>query len=343
MKIVSKNNLITKSNSLIEARYKLSLEEQRVILFLVSMVQPIDEDFKTYTILVKDFVQLVNVKNQSIYRNFVDISESLTSKTISIKKDTSTLVMSWLSSSEYFDKQGKIELSFDPKLKPYLLRLKDNFTTYRLENVIKMKSFYSIRIYELLKQYEKLHERTFSLAQLRDYLSIGQNQYPLYANFKQKVLNVAKKELREKSDLSFEFEEIKLSRKIEKIRFIIFSHGVDGEEAAAENKEELSVKLLSDVHKISAMIKENLTRKEVLSIIAAADGDLKRIEKCYAYAKSKNSLDNIVGFMIWACKQKDNNFENIAASKFNNFEQNDWDFDKLKLLEERYVENKLRH
>ncbi|PGU35086.1 initiator RepB protein, partial [Bacillus cereus] len=47
--------------------------------------------------------------------------------------------------------------------------------------------------------------------------------YPNYANFKQRVLKPSQKELNQKTDISFEFEEIKLGRKVQKIRFIIRS------------------------------------------------------------------------------------------------------------------------
>lgn len=113
-------------------------------------------------------------------------------------------------------------MRFDPLLKPFLLELSNKFTSYRLANVVKLKSTYAIRIYELLKQYEDLKERTISLENLRYYLD-AMDVYPNYANFKQRVLKPSQKELNQKTDISFEFEEIKLGRKVQKIRFIIGS------------------------------------------------------------------------------------------------------------------------
>lgn len=91
-----------------------------------------------------------------------------------------------------------------------------------MANVVKLKSTYAIRIYELLKQYEDIKEWTISLENLRYYLD-AIDVYPNYANFKQRVLNPSQKELNQKTDISFEFEEIKLGRKVHKIRFIIRS------------------------------------------------------------------------------------------------------------------------
>ncbi len=88
--------------------------------------------------------------------------------------------------------------------------------------MIKLKSTYSIRIYELLKQYEHIRERTISLESLRYYLD-AIDVYPNYANFKQRVLKHSQKELNQKTDISFEFEEIKSGRKVQRIKFIMCS------------------------------------------------------------------------------------------------------------------------
>jgi len=109
-------------------------------------------------------------------------------------------------------------------LRPYLLELKREFTSYKLENVVKLKSSYAIRIYELLKQYEKLQERTFLLKSLREMLG-AEDIYPAYGNFKQRVLVPAQKELKKKTDISFEIEEVKKGRKVEKVKFLITSTG----------------------------------------------------------------------------------------------------------------------
>ncbi|PGT74076.1 initiator RepB protein, partial [Bacillus cereus] len=113
-------------------------------------------------------------------------------------------------------------MRFDPLLKPFLLELNNKFTSYRLGNIIKLKSTYSIRIYELLKQYENITERTICLENLRYYLD-AVHIYPNYANFKQRILHPVQKELNENTDITFDFQEIKLGKKVYKIKFIIYS------------------------------------------------------------------------------------------------------------------------
>lgn len=217
------HKLIRKSNFLIEASYKLSLVEQRIVMVLASMIKQEDDEFKKYLLNIKDFATLLDLKHKDGYSQLQLVTKKLLTRAFTIKMANGVLQIGWLSSAKYIDGEGVVELCFDPQLKPYLLQLKDRFTSYRLKNVIQLRSSFSIRIYELLKQYEKLGERTFLLKTLREYLGLEQSQYKLYGDFKRKIILVAQAELLEKTDLSFEFEEIKVSRRVGKIRFIIKS------------------------------------------------------------------------------------------------------------------------
>jgi hypothetical protein len=90
--------------------------------------------------------------------------------------------------------------------------------------ILPLQSSYSIRIYELLKQYEKLRERSFQLSELREKLGIEDTEYSLYGNFKQRVLLQAQKELVKITDITFEFKEKKLGRRVVGVLFFIRSN-----------------------------------------------------------------------------------------------------------------------
>ncbi|MGU7369492.1 replication initiation protein [Bacillus cereus] len=217
---IKENNIVSKSNTLIEANSRLNLVEQKMLLCLASNIEPNDRDFKTYTFPIKQFHDLLGLSGSTKYTELSKITKELLSKVIEIRAGEELIQVSWLSSAIYNRNKGTIDMRFDPLLKPFLLELSSKFTSYRLANVVKLKSTYAIRIYELLKQYEDLKERTISLENLRYYLD-AMDVYPNYANFKQRVLKPSQKELNQKTDIFFEFEEIKLGRKVQKIRFII--------------------------------------------------------------------------------------------------------------------------
>ena len=101
------------------------------------------------------------------------------------------------------------------------INIKKQFTIIRISDLMKFKSIYSIRIYELLKQYESLGYRKMELEELRLSCGIPENRLNIMSNFRMKVLEISKREINEKSDIFIDFKFIKQSRKIVSIEFFI--------------------------------------------------------------------------------------------------------------------------
>ena len=144
--------LVTKSNYFImNSSYDLSLQEQKLILTLASMVQPKDEEFKPYIFKINEFMKLLEVEDKSKYTEIPKITKELMKKVFEIQEGKKIIQVAWLSSAEYEKGSGRVELQFSPKLKPYMLKLNKLYTSYKLANILNMKSKYSPRIYEFLK------------------------------------------------------------------------------------------------------------------------------------------------------------------------------------------------
>lgn len=219
----SSSTIVVKSNDLINAKFNLSVAETRIILLMVSQINFEDEDFKTYRVRIKDFMESAGISatTKNVYSRAREYTKKLMKRVLEIpKQDGTWLQVSFISSAEYPAGKGFVELQFDPKLKPYLIQLKKRFTTYEAQNVLALGSFYSIRVYELLKQYEKIGKRVISVESLRDMLGLL-DSYRSYYLFKQRVIEQAKKELDEHCDITFDYREIRVGRKIEKIEFNI--------------------------------------------------------------------------------------------------------------------------
>ncbi len=235
------NYQVTKSNKVIEARYKLSTREQKFILYMASLIQPQEEEFKFYEISINKIGQLFNhsgAKWGRIYGEIRELVRGLNRKELVIKLENGDeQIINWVSSVE-IRVSGIISFEFSERLKPYLLQLKKGFTTYKLMNIIRLKSAYSIRLYELLKQYEKLKKRTLNVDDLKRRLGIG-DEYKQYGHFKKRVILYAQKELKEKTDIQFEFEEKKHWNKVVEIEFRIYPNKIKVEE---DNLEKLIYK-----------------------------------------------------------------------------------------------------
>jgi plasmid replication initiation protein len=223
-----KGLLVVQHNNLIESRYSLTALEQRFILSLVSKIDKDDEEFCDYETTLSELSELMGINITNMYFEIGKLADRLMSRVMTIKTSHGWKKLQWLSYCEYNSEKAVVVCSFHPKLKPFLLRLKQQFTLYSLNVVTQFQSIYSIRIYQLLKQYKKIGWREFKLDELKKILGLKKTQYSAFKDFRRWVLNQAKKEFEKKDkagnckcDLTFMLETIREGRKIARLKFII--------------------------------------------------------------------------------------------------------------------------
>lgn len=214
-------NIVKQDFKLVNARYKLSSNEIKFIMLVIAQIEFDDEDFKTYSLKVSDIDTRLNAGLG--YTRLKKLTKGLMSKSFTVDTDFGYSTFNWFSSIHYYEKTGNFTVRIDNDLKPYLIDLKSRFVKYNLKYILPLSSNYSIRLYQLLKEYEKLTRRTFTLTELHDILQVPKS-LKRYDNFKRKVLKVAEKELIENCDIFFEYEEIKQGRKVNEILFRIKSN-----------------------------------------------------------------------------------------------------------------------
>jgi hypothetical protein len=160
---MNQKKLVKKANKLIESRCNLTLNQQKLILAVVSMIDREDEDFKEYRLSISEFKKLMGLKSTGGYTEIRNEARAIKRKDLVIPlDDEGELITSWFSDVEIRYK-GEIGFFVSAKLKPYLIQLKKSFTAYQLKNILKLSSKYSIRIYELTKQFENIGCRRFDL------------------------------------------------------------------------------------------------------------------------------------------------------------------------------------
>jgi len=81
-----KNGIACYSNTLIEARYSLTPNEQKLVIMMVALISPEDQDFKDYRIHVSDFSQLLELKNKNIHSQIKDVLCRLAGRVLFIPK-----------------------------------------------------------------------------------------------------------------------------------------------------------------------------------------------------------------------------------------------------------------
>jgi plasmid replication initiation protein len=220
---IKDNQFVVKYNDLIEARYRLSLQESHVILWLLTQIKPDDAEFEEHTLNVVDFAKIAGLRVDGLYDELQQVTERLMKRTLKIRnpENQHLLQVSWLSSALYKHTEGCVILCFDPKLKPYLLQLKGHFTKINITDSLKFKSIYAVRIYELLAQYSPIGKRETTIDELREWCGIDEKEYKLYKHFKARVINRAKNEINAKTHYSVDYREIKKSRKVDRLEWVI--------------------------------------------------------------------------------------------------------------------------
>lgn len=211
------NILVTKSNHLIEAGYKLSLNEQRLILSVIAQLdgrKPIPKD-NYFVITADEFAKNFNIPIKQAYEVLDEAASRL------YERDTKTFDKNgrtrerfrWVDGVKYWDGEAKVTLSFSQRIIPYLTKLNTELTSYDLNQISKLKTSYAIRFYELLIQFRSTGERYISLEKLHERLEII-NQYSRFYNLKKRILEPSINDINESTSLSVEWDVIKKGKVI---------------------------------------------------------------------------------------------------------------------------------
>jgi plasmid replication initiation protein len=219
------NNLIVKSNQVVEAGYELTTNEQRLILLGISKI-PKEQDINPYfgyEITAQEFATAYNIHPKTAYRELREASNKLYERSIIIRNEQQTMKLRWASSiiadnpypTDVFPDEHwkRVVIFFNPQILPYLSNLKANFTQYLQSDISDVSGAYTIRFYELICQYRTIGKREVSIQDLRFILNIG-DKYPLFYDFKKRVIEPAIKEINEKTPMQISYEQKKKGKTI---------------------------------------------------------------------------------------------------------------------------------
>lgn len=226
-----KTELVVKSNRLIEASYRLTLNEQRIILYAICRSREEQKGLfpdAPVVITADAFAkQFPSIDRGHVYHQLKEAMDALYERSVTLHEtdeDTGLPQVSktrWISKASYIDGAGRIKIVFTSDVIKYITRLEKEFTSYQLEKVGNMTSFYAVRIYELLTQHREIGSRTLNLKELRETLQIGPDEYKLTADFKKWVIEVAVDQINKHSDLTVKYEPKKTGRAITDFAFKI--------------------------------------------------------------------------------------------------------------------------
>ncbi len=336
----TKPEIVRKGNLLIASKLNLTRNESRVLELVFAQINPFEDvSFqKQYRVEVVDLVKIK--KNNKVYMELEDIANGLTSKNIHLRQEDGSFEFLTITNMVKYDAdEGAIFVELNNNLLTYLLKspkqiesekkqleLKEKkdridalktekagwaYTSYQLKYHLILQSNHALRFYELLKQYESIGKRVLYVEEIKILLEI-ETRYNAYADFKRNVILIAQKELKSKTDICFDFEEIKKRRRVYAIRFTIYKNNRVEEGLSNKSKSEPKVEssqeflnsnfddTIAELKKLKKPSDEEITDQKALQLINRFGEE--HIRKCISLLQmeDKSTKNNFVGFVIKA-------------------------------------------
>jgi plasmid replication initiation protein len=272
-----RQTIVWQQNRLAEARYKLTQREQKLLLYVIAMIEPEATDFGKCKVAVRDYAHLTGLKSRDLYEELRDIALSIREKTLVVEdilepgmKKQVRRHGSWF---EYVDEaigDGHVTIKLSSWLKPFLLRVKSEFFKYQLGYALNLKSEYSIRLYQWLKRWQFVKKQVATIAELR--LNLGATEInhegrivrenlAMYKHFKNRAIQPAVDEINLKTDIFVSYIEIKEpgTKTVAKIAFTV-AENIENKDrlmpVPLPSKRQLELQLPAEAQPMAQLLRE---------------------------------------------------------------------------------------
>jgi plasmid replication initiation protein len=237
------NDIILKQhNKVTEARYEMSALEKNIVYMLMAQLRDTDPVGKEYEISIVGLQNKMKAIGQEISLDEIkEATHSLINRIYSFDEpDTGYQIdLTIFASVTYKNNSDFFSIELSRTIRPYLFDLKFDFTSYKLDFALSLTSKYAKRIYEMLSQHKETGIFYITVLELKERLklidpSTKTEKFKAWSSFAKHVLEVAKREISKKTDLSFSYILKKTGAKYTAIEFQIFKQN---KEAAQQNSQ----------------------------------------------------------------------------------------------------------
>lgn len=208
---IKKDYLVTKRNVLNELRANnMTLQELRFFSIYLSKINHKNLNTRVVRFSLSDFQTIMELGRINI--NYLkQITNSLLCKVVNIPLDENgsyTAFQLFKKCTVNINENGEryIEIDAHDDTLPLMFEFKNKFFSYKLWNALRLKSANQLRMYEILKQYEKIGERIICVEELKELLGIDKKEYQRFGNFKVRILDSCQEALKKYTDIKFTYE-----------------------------------------------------------------------------------------------------------------------------------------
>ncbi len=225
-----------KNELLIYGGYKLSVNEQKTILFLIAQIDVFNqEDFNVQRISLSDLTEILDTQksSRSINERIPLFISNLSRARYIIETDVKIGSNYAVGYQNWFDRVVPIkdeegdkcyEFTFSQTLKQYLLKLKE-YTYFSKEEIIGLKSSFSVRLFQFLKAKRGLQRKRkemsverLSIERIRFMFDLG-DKYSDFRNLRKRVIDRAIDDINQVTSIDVTFKTIKKGNTVQWIEF----------------------------------------------------------------------------------------------------------------------------
>ena len=223
---VKKSNKVEKRNDLNEVRANhMTIQQLRFFAIYLSKINARDISTRKVRFSLDEFQKIMGLGKLNI-SSLKEVTTSLLQQIVNVPLESGGYKSFQLFKKCVVnqDEYGAWFVEFDAHddALPLFFSFKEKYFIYEVGNVLRLASSNQIRMYEVLKQRQKMKQPVrIELRTLREYLGIKEKEYPDFHDFKRRVLETAKVELENQTDITFSYEKVTRGRKVIAIDFFI--------------------------------------------------------------------------------------------------------------------------
>ena len=242
----AKDISISKSNTLIEAGFDLTLAEHDLMTLAINKLHKQGTGNHEVFITAQEFAAANKISESHAYQQLKATADKLMERHLKFplyidldkkqnKEPNAVCVVppkhgryetvptkhNWLQSVGYMESNGFIYLLFTDPIRFLIDKTGDAYTTYNFANTIEMVTFGGKRLYEMVCKWKDLGKtKMMYIVEWKEFFGVA-DKYPRTAEFKRWVILPAIAEVNAQGDFRIHLEQLKVGRTITHFQIII--------------------------------------------------------------------------------------------------------------------------
>lgn len=211
------------TNPLIDARYKLPVDEQKILFTLLSKLNGAADDNNGFIRIdrqeIIDTCRFSQESGASIILNGI---KGLRRRNLETEDEQgNNIITGWIMGAEFATDNDTITVQYDVQLKEKLLNLRENYATAPTGLLMSFKRDYSPKFYAWLKQFPLGKRCTYSLEFFIVHFDLPESYKSNFTHFRRKFFEPCIKEINAISDIGVVYDYVKEGRAYTKINMAV--------------------------------------------------------------------------------------------------------------------------